>query len=129
MKKILIVDDSNVILRALSSKLTAEGYETLTAADGSQAVSIVRTERPDLILLDLGFPPDVAHGGGMFQDGFAIFNWLRRMDEGKDVPVIVITASKEEQFKKRSLQAGAIAYFQKPFDNDELVAAIRKAIG
>jgi CheY-like chemotaxis protein len=129
MKKILIVDDSDVMLRALSHKLTGEGYSTLTAADGSAAVSVVRAEKPDLIVLDIGFPPDVAHGGGMFQDGFAIFGWLRRMEEGKDVPVIVITGSKQEEFKKRSMAAGAIAFFQKPFENEDLVEAIRKAIG
>src|SRR5213594_4756279 len=77
-KKILIVDDSIVILKTLSMKLKSSGYQVLTAADGATAVSTVRRERPDLILLDITFPPDVAHGGGVAWDGFLIISWLQR---------------------------------------------------
>src|SRR5258708_4273263 len=88
-KKILIVDDDPVVLRALSTKLKGQGYETVTAEDGSAAVSAVRKGKPDLILLDLTFPPDVAHGGGVPWDGFLIMSWLQRMDEIKGTPFIV----------------------------------------
>src|SRR6266404_4631354 len=74
-KKILIVDDSQIILKTLSFKLKGAGYEVITAADGGTAVSLVRTQRPDLILLDITFPPDVAHGGGVGWDGFLIMEW------------------------------------------------------
>src|SRR5689334_12871467 len=77
-KKILIVDDSLIILKTLSIKLKAAGYQVFTAVDGSEAVSTVRRERPHLILLDIGFPPDVGHGGGVAWDGFLIMTWLRR---------------------------------------------------
>ena len=80
-KKILIVDDNEVILKTLSLKLTSAGYAVLTAIDGSAAVAAARRDKPDLILLDLSFPPDVAHGGGVPWDGFLIINWLRRIDE------------------------------------------------
>src|SRR5437773_11788864 len=58
-KKILVVDDDRVILKALSIKLNAKGYDVLTATDGSEAVTAVRTHKPDLILLDISFPPDL----------------------------------------------------------------------
>jgi CheY-like chemotaxis protein len=128
-KKILVVDDNAVILKTLSFKLTSCGYDVITAQDGSGAVSSARNEKPDLIILDISFPPDVAHGGGVAWDGFRIIDWLRRMDEAKDIPVIIITGGEASKYKDRSMAAGAVAFFQKPINNDELVAAIRKALG
>jgi len=128
-KKILVVDDSIVILKTLSMKLKSSGYHVLTAADGATAVSTVRRERPDLILLDITFPPDVAHGGGVPWDGFLIINWLRRMDEAKDIPIILITGTDPAQFKDRAVEAGVAGYFQKPINNDELLATIRQTLG
>ena len=127
-KKILIVDDSPVILKALSMKLTANGYEVLTAVDGSEAVSTARLQKPDLILLDISFPPDVAHGGGVPWDGFLIMNWLRRLEEAKSIPIIVITGGDPAKFKDRALKAGAVSFFQKPIDNDELLNIVRQAL-
>lgn len=128
-KKILVVDDSRIILKTLSMKLQASGYEVLTAEDGAVAVSTTRREKPDLILLDISFPPDVAHGGGVAWDGFLIMTWLKRMDEAKNIPIIVITGGKSEDLKQRALAAGAIGFFEKPIDNDELLAAIRHTLG
>jgi CheY-like chemotaxis protein len=128
-KKILVVDDSVIILKTLSMKLKNQGYDVLTAEDGSVAVSTARRERPDLILLDISFPPDVAHGGGVPWDGFLIMDWLRRMDEAKDIPVFIITGGDPERYKARSMAAGAAGFFQKPINNDELLVAIRQELG
>ena len=128
-KKILVVDDSRVILKALSMRLTQEGYTVLTAQDGSEAVTLARKERPDLILLDISFPPDVAHGGGVAWDGFLIMDWLHRMDELKNVPIVIITGSEPEKYKARALAAGAVHFFHKPLENEELVAVVRQTLG
>jgi CheY-like chemotaxis protein len=128
-KTILIVDDSAIILKTLSMLLKNSGYNVLTAADGAAAVSTVRRERPHLVLLDISFPPDVAHGGGVAWDGFLIMDWLRRIDEVKDIPVMIITGGDPGKLKDRSLAAGAVAFFQKPIDNGELLSAIRQTIG
>jgi CheY-like chemotaxis protein len=128
-KKILIVDDSPIILKTLSMKLKASGYAALTAEDGAGAVGTVRRERPDLILLDLTFPPDVAHGGGVPWDGFLIMNWLRRIDEAQGIPIIVITGGDAAQYKDQAMAAGAVSFFQKPIDNDELLTVIRQTLG
>ena len=127
-KKILIVDDNAVILSALSAKLKAHGYMPITAADCSEAISIVRQEQPDLILLDISFPPDIA-GGGVLWDGFRLIEWLSRFVEVRNTPVIIITGSEEPDFKKRSLEAGAIAFFRKPVESDELLTVIRQTLG
>jgi DNA-binding response OmpR family regulator len=126
---ILIVDDNEVVLKTLSMKLTANDYEVVTALDGSQALSVVRRQRPDLILLDISFPPDVGHGGGVPWDGFRMIEWFSRMDEVKTTPVIIITAGDAAKYKDRALAAGAAAFFQKPINNDELLATINKILG
>jgi len=128
-KKILVVDDNAIILKTLTMMLKSNGYEVLTAADGAAAVSTVRREKPDLILLDITFPPDVAHGGGVAWDGFLIMSWLHRMDEAKGIPIIIITGGQEARLKERSLAAGAVDYFQKPIDNDQLLASIHLHLG
>jgi CheY-like chemotaxis protein len=128
-KKILVVDDDAVVVNALSSKLKAGGYSVVTAVDGSEAVSITRREKPDLIILDITFPPDVAHGGGMAWDGFQIIQWLRRLDEGNDVPIIIITGGEAAKYKERSLATGAVGFFHKPIDNDALLATINTLLG
>lgn len=127
-KKVLIVDDSAIILKTLSNRLRAEGYEVLTASEGSKAVSTVRQERPDLILLDINFPPDVGSGGGVPWDGFLILNWLRRMDEAVNTAVIVITGDDPNRHKNRCLAAGVSALFQKPIDCDGLLASMRSLL-
>ncbi len=128
-KKILVVDDSVLILKLLSGKLTANGYQVITAEDGGTAVNAVRTERPDLILLDLSFPPDVAHGGGVAWDGFLIMNWLKRIEEAKHIPIIVISGAEPAKFKDRVLAAGAANFFHKPIDSDALLNVIRETLG
>jgi len=128
-KKVLIVDDDEVIRTGLALKLQHHGYDVLTAVDGSEAVSTARHERPDLILLDITFPPDVAHGGGVPWDGFLIMDWLHRLEEAKGIPVIVITGGAPEKFKERALAKGAAGFFHKPIPNDELLAEIKRLIG
>ena len=129
-KKILVVDDNPVILKTLSFTLTAGGYDVFTAEGGAEAVSVVRGDKPDLIILDISFPPDVAHGGGVPWDGFLIMDWMRRMvDNARKIPIIIITIGEAEKYEKKSLAAGAAAFFQKPIDNDALMTTVRKLLG
>src|SRR5436190_13715618 len=107
-KRILVVDDNVVFLKAMSFKLRDHGYEVLTAVDGASAVNTVRRLIPDLILLDLNFPPDVAHGGGVGWNGLLILNWLRRMNEAQHVPVIAITGGDLEKYKAECDAAGVL---------------------
>ena len=99
---ILIVDDNEVILKTLSMKLKANDYDVITALDGSQALSLVRKQKPDLILLDINFPPDVGSGGGVPWDGFRMIEWFSRMEEAKATPVIIITGGDVAKYKGAS---------------------------
>jgi DNA-binding response OmpR family regulator len=124
-KKILVVDDNEVILKTISLKLQAAGYRAVTALDGAEAVASVRMDAPDLILLDISFPPDV---GGVEWDGFRIMAWLHRLEAVKKTPVIIITGGDEARNKARADSAGAIAYFHKPIDHDDLLKVIRATL-
>jgi CheY-like chemotaxis protein len=123
-KKILVVDDNEVILKSVLQKLTAGGYQVTTAIGGPEALSVVRKDKPDLILLDLAFPPDATNVGGPLQDGFFIIQWLRRAPETEKIPIIMISATDPEKFKDRALSAGVVASFRKPIDTEKLLAAI-----
>jgi len=128
-KKILVVDDDLVILRTLTTALRSKGYQVFTATDGSLAPTMVRTKKPDLILLDLFFPLDVAFAGGGLRDGFLMMQWFRHMPEGKDVPVIMISGSDPEEYRLQAFAAGAVGFFHKPIDHQELLTAISEALG
>ncbi len=124
-KKILVVDDDAVVIRALSIKLQASGFEVVMATNGADAVNAVRTQRPDLILLDLTFPADL---GSVAWDGFLIMQWLKRVEEAAQVPIIVITGGDREKYESRAIAAGATAFFHKPISHDELLGLIRQTL-
>src|SRR5580765_4165234 len=90
-KKILIADDDKVIRETLSLKLKAAGYTVIEAEDGAEAVKCARYEGPDLLILDISFPPDVANGGGIPWDGFLLMDWLRGFSETRNIPIIAIS--------------------------------------
>jgi DNA-binding response OmpR family regulator len=119
-KKLLIVDDDTDIVRAMHIRLRAHGYQVVLAPDAVAAISTARAEKPDLIILDIGLP------GG---DGFVVLERLKAVSELALIPVIVLSARHPTPNRDRALQAGAQAFFQKPVDNDEFLAAIRKALG
>ena len=125
-KKILVVDDDAVVIRALSIKLKASGFEVLTAMDGAAAVTAVRTQRPDLILLDITFPADMM--GGVSWDGFLIMQWLTRLEEAANVPIIIISGGDPAQHERRAIAAGAAAFCQKPIEHEELIELIRQKL-
>ena len=128
-KKILVVDDNPITLKVLSSALESKGYEVFTAVDGPEAFTIVRQEKPDLILLDVFFPPDAFQSGNTW-DAFLIMNWLQRMcgPEARNipVPVFVISGAEPAEMRGRCLAAGAAEYFQKPIKMSKLLDAIQQ---
>jgi DNA-binding response OmpR family regulator len=124
-RKILVVDDDKIILKTLSFKLTKEGYQVFTADEGGQAIRLVRDQHPDLILLDINFPPDVGAGGGVGWDGFRILEWLHHMDNSRVAPVIIISSADGARYHDRVLAIGARGFFHKPLDYESLFDAIR----
>ena len=124
-KRILFVDDDAVIIKTTSAKLKSHGYQVATAMDAAEAMSAIRQTRPDLILLDVSFPPDV---GSVDWDGFKIMEWLQRMDETRNIPIIIITGGEPTKYKARSLATGAVAFFNKPIQHDELLDVISRLL-
>jgi len=125
-KKLLVVDDNDVILKTIAVKLTNAGFEVFTATDGTEAVGLVRKQKPDLIVLDISFPPDI---GGVPWDGFRIMEWLHRVDESRKLPIIVITGGAGDKDKERAMAAGAVGFLYKPLDHDELLKLVRATLG
>jgi chemosensory pili system protein ChpA (sensor histidine kinase/response regulator) len=126
LAKILIVDDDAIILKSTSMKLEAAGYEVFTAMDGSEALGTLSDEKPDLVLLDLNFPPDVAHGGLASFDGFQLLAWFRNVVNTARTKFIIISADDAVEVKGRALAAGAVAFFTKPIDHVRLLAEIQR---
>ena len=112
-KTILLVDDDPDFVTAMSSMLNAEGYNVVTAPDGAGAINALHHRKPGLIILDILFAPDVAHGGGVSWDGFLILDWLRRMEDLKHTPVLLVTAANPAPYAERARTAGAVGLFQK----------------
>jgi two-component system KDP operon response regulator KdpE len=119
LNKILIIEDDQDMRRGLNVRLRASEYETAFASDAVMALSIVKKEAPDLILLDLGLP------GG---DGFVVLDRMRNIGLLASTPVIVVSARDPKTNEKRALDAGAEAFFQKPVDNEKLMKAIQRAL-
>jgi two-component system KDP operon response regulator KdpE len=115
--KVLIVDDDASIRRALHTTLSALGFEIEEASSGEQAVSFVRTERYDAVLLDINMP-----GGG----GIEACRTLRRLAEG--LPILMLTVRDNADDKIDALDAGADDYITKPFHVGELTARVRSAV-
>ena len=124
-KIILVVDDNEIVIKTISLKLQGAGFKVLSAMDGTEAVSQVRKEKPDLILLDLTFPPEIM---GVPWDGFRIMEWLGRLEAAKKIPILVITGSEDPKIPERAALSGAVAFFQKPLDHDQLLKAIRETL-
>lgn len=127
-QKILIVDDDPIILKTLSLKLEAAGYAVATAADGSDALGALREHQPDLVLLDINFPPDIAHGGGVPWDGFLLMKWLRGIERVGKVPIIFITGDDSSKCRERALACGAKGFCTKPIDMECLLATTNRVL-
>jgi two-component system, OmpR family, response regulator len=116
MAKILVVDDDKNILDVLKYNLLQDGFITVTAEDGIQALELARREKPDLILLDIMLP-------GI--DGFEVCRILRKE---MPVPILMLTAKTEEIDKVVGLELGADDYITKPFSIRELMARVRAMV-
>jgi two-component system, OmpR family, alkaline phosphatase synthesis response regulator PhoP len=115
MKTILVVDDEPKIVRLVRDYLERAGFAVRSASDGRAALDLAHTEKPDLIVLDLGLPK---------MDGLDVARELRKTSSA---PIIMLTARSEETDKLIGLELGADDYMTKPFSPRELVARVRVA--
>ena len=112
-KRILVVDDEPKITQLVRDYLERAGFEVIVAYDGKTALSLAKTEKPDMIILDLGLPQ---------MDGL---DFTREYRKSSNAPIIMLTARSEESDKLIGLEIGADDYITKPFSPKELVARVR----
>ena len=116
MTSVLLVEDDGPLRRALSVTLRTRGFDLLTASDARTALDVFRSNHIDLVLLDLGLPD---------LDGLEV---VRRIRLESQIPVIVVSARRDQSEKVRALDAGADDYVVKPFGVEELAARMRAAL-
>jgi len=116
MGHILVVDDEPQIRRVMRTTLVAQGYEVSDARTGDDALALIRSEKYDLVLLDVNMP------------GISGIQTCREIRLGSDLPIIMVTVRSAERDKVQALDAGADGYLTKPFSVAELLARIRAAL-
>ncbi|MDA0191592.1 MAG: response regulator [Proteobacteria bacterium] len=119
-KKILIADDEQNIVISLEFLLSREGFQTVVAQDGEEALARARAERPDLVLLDVMMPK---------MNGFDVCQALRADPDLAGLRILMLTAKGRETEVSKGLGLGADAYMTKPFSTRELVEKVRALLG
>ncbi len=114
---VLVCDDDELLVELIEFRLVAKGYTVLLARDGEQALEMMTAQPPDMIVLDAMMP-------GM--DGFEVLGRIKADDVLKAIPVIMLTARKDEKDIVSALEIGAADYIVKPFIPDELLARIQR---
>ena len=116
--RILVVEDQDSIRRMIEALVQARGYSVTAVGNGNKALDVALTDPPDLILLDLMLP-------GQY-DGFEVCKRIRSEASTSQIPVVVISALDDEESKSRATQAGATAYYTKPFSPLALLKEIER---
>lgn len=118
-KRILIVEDEAAIQLPLKIRLEANGYEVLCASDGDEGLALAQEEKPDLILLDLMLPK---------RDGYSVCRLLKFDQRYSHIPILMLTARGLSKDRETGLKTGADAYMTKPFNSEELMAAVQRLL-
>ncbi|MGQ9492424.1 MAG: response regulator transcription factor [Anaerolineae bacterium] len=119
LQRILVVDDDPQIVRLLRAYLEKEGFQVFVAYDGNMALHVIRSERPDLVLLDLMLPN---------RDGWGVTRVVRSDAALAAIPIIMLTARVEDGDKILGLELGADDYVTKPFNPREVIARVRAVL-
>ena len=116
---ILLVDDDPSIIRALGTRLRAEGYAVVTAMDGQKALDLAFAVIPDLLILDVNLPRRV---------GFSISRMLKLDERTRRIPILMLTARDQEADLRLGAVTGADAYMTKPYDTQALLATLKSLL-
>jgi DNA-binding response OmpR family regulator len=120
MTRIIVADDDRMFRKVAETTLRRQGYDVATASDGEEALQLIRSERPDIIVLDLIMPK---------LQGFDVLTILKQDTLTSAIPVIVLSSLTQEQDKQEALDLGAVAYFNKTtFSMSELVKQVENTL-
>ena len=114
-KRILVVDDEPQLVELVQLRLTANGYEVLTAYDGLEGLEKARTEQPDLIILDIMLPT---------LNGYEVCTTLKQDTRFRHIPIVMFTARTQPKDEQTARDCGADAYLRKPFRPEEMLETI-----
>lgn len=117
-KKILICEDSPLAMKTLAIVLSREGFEPLIAPDGNEAINLLERNNFDLLVVDIHLP---------YHSGLELIKYLRS-NQGKDTPVLVLTAFSDPQIQRQAHELGISGYITKPFNPMDLVGMIRTVL-
>jgi DNA-binding response OmpR family regulator len=117
--KVMVIDDEKSLAELLEVNLQFEGFSVTKASSGVEGLNIIENDHPDIIILDVRMP-------GL--DGFEVCQRLKKNDETRHIPVVMVSAYAQEADIQKGLDAGAAAYIKKPFDVLHVVETIRKIL-
>ena len=118
-RTVLIVDDSWTDIALIAGPLYEQGFNIITAVDGDEAIEKALTMRPNCIVLDIVLPK---------QNGFQVCRRLKRMEESKEIPIILLSSKSTPQDRSWGMRQGADVYLTKPFKQEDLIASVRSLI-
>ena len=116
-KKILVVDDEPNILKLVSFILTSKDYEVIGASSGAECISKAKSEKPDMIVLDVMMPK---------MDGFETASRLKSDAATRSIPILMLSSKAQFEDKMKGIDSGAMDYITKPFEKDELLQKIKE---
>jgi two-component system chemotaxis response regulator CheY len=119
-KTILSVDDSASVRQMVKLTLTGAGYQVVQANDGSEGLAKARESQVDMVMTDLNMP---------VMNGLALIRELRKLPSYKGVPILFLTTESDAQLKAEAKAAGATGWITKPFQQDQLIAVVKKVLG
>jgi CheY-like chemotaxis protein len=128
LANLLVVDANLAGLGSAVSELKSLGYAITIVADPSLALTVMRCQKPDFVLMAVRFPPDVASGGNVAWDGFSALSWWRRFEIWRDVPVVLMNESEAPGYRERALASGAVDLVLKPLDTEHLHQLIQSSL-
>lgn len=119
-KKVLVVDDANDTIELIEYRLKTNGFDVVSASSGQGALEKIKSDKPDLIIMDVMMPPP---------NGFQVCRQLKDDPHTRHIPVILLTAKSTESDQFWGMEAGADAYLTKPYNPEELLTKINDLFG
>ena len=127
-KKVLVVDDDPIFQKIISQKLKDKGYKVINAIDASEAIAAMREEKPDAVVLDINFPPDISNGVGVPWDGIRLMTWIRQVEGRAQIPMFIVTSDDIRLYEAKAAECGAKGVFFKALDQKRLVNMVNRVL-